>query len=123
VLADGKLYFLTDSGRISCLDAATGAPYYLQQRLGKSYNLKASPVAVNGKLYLATEEGHTVVVKMGEKFEILAVNTLADQSFIASPAVADGASTCGARMRFSVFAPVAAAKPAAPGAVRSGSLW
>jgi outer membrane protein assembly factor BamB len=91
VLADGKLYFLTDSGRISCLDAVTGAPYYLQQRLGKSYNLKASPVAVNGKLYVATEEGETVVVKMGEKFEVLAVNTLSDQSFIASPAVADGA--------------------------------
>lgn len=91
VLADGKLYFLTDSGRISCLDAVTGTPYYLQQRLGKSYNLKASPVAVNGKLYVATEEGDTVVVKMGEKFEVLAVNTLTDQSFVASPAVADGA--------------------------------
>ncbi|MBI1355140.1 MAG: PQQ-binding-like beta-propeller repeat protein [Acidobacteria bacterium] len=91
VLAEGKLYFLTDSGRISCLDAATGAPYYQQQRLGAApYNLKASPVAVNGKLYVATEEGDTVVVKMGEKLEVLAVNTLTDQSFVASPAVADG---------------------------------
>lgn len=91
VLADGKLYFVTDSGRISCLNAATGTPYYQQQRLGGSYNIKASPVAVNGRLYMATEEGDTVVVKMGETFEVLAVNTLTDQSFIASPAVAGGA--------------------------------
>ena len=90
-VAKTKLYFVTDSGRISCLDAATGAPHYLQQRLGKSYNVKASPVAVNGKLYVPTEEGDTVVVKLGEKLEVLAVNALADQSFIASPAVADGA--------------------------------
>jgi outer membrane protein assembly factor BamB len=90
VLKDNKLYFITDSGRLSCLNATTGEPYYLQQRLGKPYNFKASPVAVNGKLYLATEEGDIVVVKMGEKFEVLAVNTLADQSFIASPAVVDG---------------------------------
>ena len=79
-------------GRITCIDAATGAPHYQQQRLGsQSYNLKASPVAVNGKLYVATEEGDTVVVKMGEKFEVLAVNSLTDQSFIASPAVTGGA--------------------------------
>jgi outer membrane protein assembly factor BamB len=91
VLQDGKLYFVSDSGMLTCLDAATGRPYYQQQRLGKPYNFKASPVAAGGKLYLATEEGDIVVVKMGEKFEILAVNTLSGQSFIASPVVVDGA--------------------------------
>lgn len=90
VLHDGKLYFITDSGMLSCLDARTGKPYYQQQRLGKPYNFKASPVAANGKLYLATEEGDVVVVKLGEKFEVLAVNTLLEESFIASPAVVDG---------------------------------
>jgi hypothetical protein len=30
------------------------------------------------------------VVKMGEKFEIAATNTLADQMFVASPVVAEG---------------------------------
>jgi outer membrane protein assembly factor BamB len=90
VLQDGKLYFVTDSGMLSCFDAATGEPYYQQQRLGKPYNFKASPTAANGKLYLATEEGDIVVVKMGEKFEVLAVNTLTDQSFISSPIIVDG---------------------------------
>ena len=90
VLHDGKLYFVTDSGMLSCLDARTGKPHYQQQRLPRSYNFKSSPVGASGKLYLATEEGDVVVVKMGEKYEVLAVNTLTDQMFIATPAIAGG---------------------------------
>jgi outer membrane protein assembly factor BamB len=91
VLHEGKLYFVTDNGMLSCFDAATGKPYYQQQRLPKAYNFKASPVAAGGKLYLATEEGDVVVVRLGEKFEVAATNSFADQSFIASPVVVDGA--------------------------------
>ena len=47
-------------------------------------------MGANGKLYLATEDGDVVVLKMGEKFEVLATNTLTDQVFIASPAIVDG---------------------------------
>jgi outer membrane protein assembly factor BamB len=90
VLADGKLYMLTDSGMLSCFDAKTGTPYYQQQRLPKPYNFKSSPVAAGGKLYLASEEGDVIVVKMGEKFEVLATNTLEGQFFVATPAVIDG---------------------------------
>jgi outer membrane protein assembly factor BamB len=90
VLHEGRLYFLTDSGTLSCVDAKTGKPYYSQQRLPKPYSFKASPVGANGKLYLATEDGDVVVVKMGETFEVLATNTLADEMFIASPVIVDG---------------------------------
>jgi outer membrane protein assembly factor BamB len=90
VLHDGKLYVLTDSGMLSCFDARTGKPFYLQQRLPKPYNFKASPVGANGKLYLSSEEGDVIVVKMGETFEVLATNTLAEQTFISSPAIVDG---------------------------------
>ncbi|MBI4873372.1 MAG: PQQ-binding-like beta-propeller repeat protein [Acidobacteria bacterium] len=88
VLDGNKLYFVSDNGLLSCLNALTGEPHYRQQRLPKPYNFKASPVAANGKLYLATEDGDVVVVKMGETCEVLATNTLKDQSFIASPAIA-----------------------------------
>jgi hypothetical protein len=44
-----------------------------------------------GKLYLSAEDGDVVVLKMGEKFEVLATNTLADQVFIATPAIMDAA--------------------------------
>jgi hypothetical protein len=72
---------------LSVFDAATGTPHYLQARLPRPYNFKASPLVVNDRVYLATEEGDVVVVKAGETFEVLATNTLADQSFIASPIV------------------------------------
>ena len=90
VLYDKKLYFVTDNGTISCLDAITGQPYYQQHRLPKPYTLKASPVGANGRLYVSTEDGDVVVIRMGEKYEALATNTLADQMFIATPAIAGG---------------------------------
>jgi outer membrane protein assembly factor BamB len=90
VLHEGRLYVVTDGGQLSAFDAATGKPFYQQARLPKPYNFKASPVGANGKLYLATEEGDVVVVKMGDRLEVLATNTLRDQSFIASPVIFDG---------------------------------
>ena len=90
VLYDNKLYVVTDNGMVSAFNAVTGEPFYAQTRLPKTYNFKASPVGANGKLYLATEDGDVVVLKMGEKFEVLATNTLTDQVFIASPVIADG---------------------------------
>ncbi len=90
VLYDNKLYVVTDNGLVSAFNAVTGEPYYAQTRLPKAYNFKASPVGANGKLYLATEDGDVVVLKMGEKFEVLATNTLTDQVFIASPVIAGG---------------------------------
>ena len=48
-------------------------------------------MAANGKLYLATEEGDVVIVKLGEKYEVVATNTLTDQFFVASPVIVDGA--------------------------------
>ena len=47
-------------------------------------------MGANGKLYLASENDDVIVVKMGETFEVLATNTLADQTFIATPAIVDG---------------------------------
>ncbi|MBZ5496296.1 MAG: hypothetical protein LAP85_07830 [Acidobacteriia bacterium] len=56
----------------------------------KTYSFKASPVAANGKLYLASENEDVIVVRMGEKFEVLATNTMPDQMFIATPAITGG---------------------------------
>lgn len=90
VLYDNKLYVVTDNGLVSAFNATTGEPFYAQTRLPKTYNFKASPVGANGKLYLATEDGDVVVLKLGETFEVLSVNTLADQVFIATPVIAGG---------------------------------
>ncbi len=90
VLHDDILYLLTDNGQLSALNATTGAPHYQQRRLPKPYNFKASPLAVNGRLYLASEDEDVIVVKMGPSYEMLATNTLTDQSFIATPVPAGG---------------------------------
>lgn len=89
VLYEDRLYFVSDNGFFSCLNATTGAILY-QERLPKPYNFKASPIGVNGKIYLSTEEGDVLVLKMGDKMEVLATNTLKDEVFIASPAVSGG---------------------------------
>lgn len=91
LLHDGRLYFVSDNGLLSNLDAATGTPHYQQRRLPKPYSFKASPVGAAGKMYLATEEGDVVVVRLGDRFEVLATNAMAGQSFIASPVILDGA--------------------------------
>jgi outer membrane protein assembly factor BamB len=90
VIHDSRLYVLTDNGMLSCLDAATGTPHYQQVRLPKPYSFKASPVGANGRLYLASEEGDVVVVRMGDTFEVLATNAMPGHSFIASPVIVDG---------------------------------
>ena len=90
LLHDGRLYIVSDAGLVSCFDALTGRPFFEQRRLPKPYSFKASPVGANGKLYLATEEGDVVVLGLADRFEVLATNTLTDQSFIASPLVVDG---------------------------------
>ena len=91
LLHEGRLYVVSDAGLISAFDATTGQPHYLQMRLPQAYNFKASPVGANGKMYLATEEGDVVVARMGNRFEVLATNSMRDQSFIASPVIVDGA--------------------------------
>ncbi|HET9530831.1 MAG TPA: PQQ-binding-like beta-propeller repeat protein [Blastocatellia bacterium] len=90
VLHEGKLYVLTDSGQMSCFNIATGEPFYHQVRLPRPYNFKSSPVGASDKLYLASEDGDVIILKMGEKFEVLATNRLEDQVFIASPVIVEG---------------------------------
>ena len=90
VLHDGILYFLTDRGMISAFDAVSGKVHYSQQRLPGTYSFKASPVAANGKLYLASEQGDVIVLRMGTSYEVLAVNNMGDEMFVSSPIIHDG---------------------------------
>jgi outer membrane protein assembly factor BamB len=91
LLHEGRLYVVSDAGLVTCFDAATGRPFYEQRRLPKPYSFKASPVGANGKVYLASEEGDVVVLRLGDRFEVLATNSLTDQSFISSPIIAGNA--------------------------------
>lgn len=84
-----KNYFYTcsNSGVLACYDAATGKEIYKERIGGTSYT--ASPVASDGRLYFASEQGEVRVVKAGPQFELIAVNAL-DDFVMATPAISNG---------------------------------
>ena len=49
----------------------------------------ASPVAADGRLFIATEEGDVFVVRAGRQYDLLATNTMGEV-VIATPAISDG---------------------------------
>jgi len=88
-VTDGKyLYIVRDNGGFLCLDAKTGKEIYPPQRV-KPGTYSSSPVLADGKIYVTSEEGTTVVVKAGPQFEVLAENVLNDYC-LSSPAISDG---------------------------------
>jgi outer membrane protein assembly factor BamB len=85
----GLVYIVKYNGVLSVYDARTGAVKF-QQRLadGKSA-FTSSPVASDGKVYLASEEGHVYVLEAGPAFELLAENDMGE-SLLATPAISEG---------------------------------
>jgi outer membrane protein assembly factor BamB len=81
-----QFYVLADNGVLSSYDAKTGELIY-QQRLPTSFS--ASPVAADGKLYLASEDGDVFVVKAGRQYELLSKNVMG-QPLMATPAITQG---------------------------------
>jgi outer membrane protein assembly factor BamB len=81
-------YVCSNGGVLTCFELATGKQVY-SQRLGGSAGYTASPVAADGRLYFAGEDGTVRVVRAGPKFELLATNPLGEV-VMATPAIADG---------------------------------
>jgi outer membrane protein assembly factor BamB len=86
----GLVYIVKYNGVLSVYDAKTGAVKF-QQRLaeGKSA-FTSSPIAADGKVYLASEEGRVYVLKAGPIFEMLAENDMTE-SVLSTPAISEGA--------------------------------
>jgi outer membrane protein assembly factor BamB len=83
---DGLLYMAGDVGIITCVDAKTGERVW-RERLGGVYT--ASPVAGDGKVYLLSETGETIVLRAGRTPQVMARNTI-DGRILASPAISEG---------------------------------
>jgi len=60
--------------------------YYGPQRMQGLREIMASPVAADGRVYITGRDGTTMVIRHGERYEVLATNTLDDQ-FSASMAL------------------------------------
>lgn len=89
ILYDGLLYLIADKGILSCLDARTGEVKYDSGRPPVAGRFSSSPVAFEDKILITSEDGDTVVVKAGPKYEVLRTNSLGEGVF-ASPAIAGG---------------------------------
>ena len=88
LLSKGRLYFYKGrSGILSCFDAATGNPHYATQRIGLG-NIYASPVAVDGHVFLTDRDGTTVVIEDGPQLKIVATNSIGE-TLDATPAPVD----------------------------------
>ena len=88
-VTDGTyLYVINDRGIMWCLDAKTGKEVYARQRL-RPATYSGSPVLADDKIYITNEDGVTVVVKAGPRFEVLAENDVDDYT-LSSPAISEG---------------------------------
>jgi hypothetical protein len=93
ILKDGLVYQVCSKGNMSCYELDTGKEVFTAD-VGARGKLKSlgSPIALRGKLLWIMDEGTTLVVHPGRKFDLAHKNKLDGTSldFGASPAVADG---------------------------------
>ena len=76
-----------DGGIISCFDSESGKLLY-RGKLNAPGAYFSSPIAANGRIYIASRNGIVTVFDSGEKLNILAQNNL-DELITATPAVVD----------------------------------
>jgi outer membrane protein assembly factor BamB len=83
------LYTCSNQGVLTAYDAKTGERAYQERLGGTGAAFTASPVASDGKIYLASEDGDVFVVKAGPKYELLSKNPVGEV-MMATPAISDG---------------------------------
>jgi outer membrane protein assembly factor BamB len=87
LLVGDELYYVSDTGVLSAVDARSGQMVWQQRLVG---NFSASPVFAGGRVYVQSEEGVTTVFTPGREFRRVATNQL-DGAMLASLAVSNGA--------------------------------
>jgi outer membrane protein assembly factor BamB len=89
LLYQGVYYMVKTGGIITSLDPATGKLLKQGRSPGALGEYYASPVAADGKVFLASSEGKITVLKAGKEWEVLSVNELGDE-VSATPALSEG---------------------------------
>ena len=82
-----ELYFVSDRGIMSCVDARTGKEHWQERVCG---SISASPTFGDGKIYIQDESGKCVIIQPGKVYRTLGENELNERT-LASYAVSDGA--------------------------------
>jgi outer membrane protein assembly factor BamB len=68
-VVDGLVYISDFSGFLHCLDANTGQPYWTHDVFAAVW---ASPIVIDGRVYLGDEDGDVVVLQHGKEKKLLA---------------------------------------------------
>ena len=87
ILVGEELYFVSDNGVFTCLDALTGREIYRERLSG---NFSSSLWLAGGNIYVSNREGITYVIRAGKEFELVAENSV-PEGIYATPAVVNNA--------------------------------
>ncbi len=82
-------YFCRDNGILTAYRATTGDEIWKQRLGGGNTGFTGSGVASGDRLFFTSEEGDTYVLKAGEKYELIAKNSIGEYT-LSTPAVSDG---------------------------------
>ena len=89
LVLDGLVYTVKNGGILTVLSAETGA-VVKTGRIGTTpASYSASPVAAEGRIYLANEEGSILVLRPGKDWSVIAANEIGEPIY-ATPALVDG---------------------------------
>ena len=83
------LYVCSNNGVLTTYNTQTGDRVYQQRIAGKGGAYCASPIASDGRIYLASEDGEVHVVKAGAKYELISTNPIGEV-IMGTPAITRG---------------------------------
>lgn len=86
LVLEDKVYFWSDQGIATCVDAVTGEIHW-RERVGGEYY--SSPVAAGERIVNVSTEGEAVVLAAGDEYRLLSRNNIGEGSH-ATPALAGG---------------------------------
>jgi len=89
LLYEGVLYIIKDGGIFTSMDPKSGKIFKTARIPGAIDNYYSSPVAADGKVFLASETGKVTVVKPGAEWEVVAVHDF-EENIYATPALLEG---------------------------------
>ncbi len=87
LLYGGYLYNARWNGRLTCFNALTGEEMY-SQKVGSGNSYTSSPVASDGIIYIADNEGNVYSVKAGDEYKLLKENKLGE-TCMSTPAISE----------------------------------
>ncbi len=87
LLYDGYLYNAAWNGKLTCYNADTGEEMYAE-KVGNGNSYTSSPVASDGIIYIADNDGKVYTVEAGPRFRLLNENNL-NEPIMSTPAISE----------------------------------